>query len=240
MKKIFAILFVLFFSLCCFAEGDGKIKFTVYKNNYYKYAVNEKILLIYESNRAEKIDPTQINPNQGIFFFAKDYEEDSPSEKHREYNRLEYRNPPYAFYPDGGHGKLEDIDYTIPEIIGEVYIEESIINEIIANTFYWKFIREIPDEEDKEDRKEYCEEGKKMLREYILPNLNKSQLRVLRNTIYAYYGYRFASKDLQELFTKCAVYSMKWYQPVDNFDESVIAEPHREFINLIKEYEGKK
>ena len=33
---------------------------------------------------------------------------------------------------------------------------------------------------------------------------------------------------------------MKWYQPVDNFDESVIAEPHREFINLIKEYEGKK
>ena len=223
-----------------FAEGDGKIKFTVYKNNYYKYAVNEKILLIYESNRAEKIDPTQINPNQGIFFFAKDYKEDSPSEMYREYNHLEYRNPPYAFYPDGGHGKLEDIDYTIPEIIGEVYIEESIINEIIANTFYWKFIREIPDEEDKEDRKEYCEEGKKMLREYILPNLNKSQLRVLRNTIYAYYGYRFASKDLQELFTKCAVYSMKWYQPVDNFDESVIAEPHREFINLIKEYEGKK
>lgn len=30
MKKIFAILFVLFFSLCCFAEGDGKIKFTVF------------------------------------------------------------------------------------------------------------------------------------------------------------------------------------------------------------------
>lgn len=239
MKKIFAILFVLFFSLCCFAEGDGKIKFTVYKNNYYKYAVNEKILLIYKSNRAEEIDPTEINPNQGIFFFAKDYKEDSPSEMYREYNHLEYRNPPYAFYPDGGHGKLEDIDYTIPEIIGEVYIEESIINEIIANTFYWKFIREIPDEKDKE-RKEYCEEGKKMLREYILPNLNKSQLRVLRNTIYAYYGYRFASKDLQELFTKCAVYGMKWYQPVDNFDESVIAEPHREFINLIKEYEGKK
>lgn len=239
MKKIFAILFVLFFSLCCFAEGDGKIKFTVYKNNYYKYAVNEKILLLYESHWAEKIDPTQIEPTQGIFFFAKDYKEDSPSEMYREYNLLEYRNPPYAFYPDDGHGKLEDIDYTIPEIIGEVYIEESIINEIIANTFYWKFIREIPDEKDKE-RKEYCEEGKKMLREYILPNLNKSQLRVLRNTIYAYYGYRFASKDLQELFTKCAVYGIKWYQPVDNFDESVIAEPHREFINLIKEYEGKK
>lgn len=234
MKKIFAIVFVLFFSLCCFAEGDGKIKFTVYKNNYYKYAVNEKILLLYKIDEAEKID--QI---EGIFFFAKDYKEDSPSEKYREYNRLEYRNPPYAFYPDGGYGKLADTDeYTKTEIIGEVYIEESFINEIIANTFYYRFIKVIPDEKHKERRKEYCEEGKKMLREYILPNLNKSQLRVLRNTIYAYYGYRFASKDLQELFTKCAVfYDIKWYQPIDNFDESVIAEPHREFINLIKEYE---
>lgn len=160
---------------------------------------------------------------------------------YREYNLLEYRNPPYAFYPDGGYGKLADIDeYTIPEIIGEVYIEESFINEIIANTFYYRFITIIPNEKHKERRKEYCEEGKKMLREYILPNLNKSQLRVLRNTIYAYYGYRFASKDLQELFTKCAVYGEKWYQSVDNIEESVITEPHREFINLIKEYEGKK
>ncbi len=71
-------------------------------------------------------------------------------------------------------------------------------------------------------------------REYYLPNLDKSQFRILRNTIYAYYGYRFVSKDLQEFFNRT-----KWYNPVDNFDESLIAEPHREFIKLIKEFESK-
>ena len=32
---------------------------------------------------------------------------------------------------------------------------------------------------------------------------------------------------------------MKWYKPVDNFDESLIAEPHKEFIKVIKEFESK-
>ena len=48
MKKVFSILFALCFSLCCFAKENNDIKFTVYQNNKYKYAVNEKMLLLYD------------------------------------------------------------------------------------------------------------------------------------------------------------------------------------------------
>lgn len=132
--------------------------------------------------------------------------------------------------------EADSSDFTIPEIIGEVYLEENFINEFLANDFYLNFIRNIPDEDAPWylTREKYCEEGKRRLREYYLPNLDKSQFRILRNTIYAYYGYRFVSKDLQEFFNRT-----KWYNPVDNFDESLIAEPHREFIKLIKEFESK-
>ena len=129
--------------------------------------------------------------------------------------------------------EADSSDFTIPEIIGEVYLEENFINEILANNFYWYILRDIP--YSSTSREEYCEECKRRLREYYLPSLNKSQLRILRNTIYAYYGYLFASKDLRVFFNN----RMKWYKPVDDFDESLIAEPHREFINLIKEFESK-
>lgn len=249
MKKLILLiaLFVLR-SLCCFAENEGKIKFIVYQNNYYKYMVNEKMLLFYDGVRIfDDIDGI----NKGIFlFFKEDYSDKSAPARDREFAMMEFNDVPVlTFYPEKGYYMLwsygdeaDSSDFTIPEIIGEVYLEENFINEILANNFYWYIIREIPEEDalySSTSREEYCEESKRRLREYYLPNLNKSQLRILRNTIYAYYGYRFVSKDLQEFFNKCTVYRMKWYKPVDDFDESLIAEPHREFINLIKEFESK-
>ena len=233
------VLFVLRFSLCCFAENEGKIKFIVYQNNYYKYLANEKMLLFYDGLRINEVR---------LFLFKEDHSDKSAPARDREFASMEFRDVPVlTFYPEKGYYMLwsygvdaSSSDFTIPEIIGEVYLEENFINESLANNFYWNFIREIPKEDSYySSREEYCEEGKRRLREYYLPNLDKSQLRILRNTIYAYYGYRFVSKDLQELFNKCTVYRTKWYHPVDNFDESLIAEPHREFINLIKEFESK-
>ncbi len=233
MKKLI-LLIVLFVlrSLCCFAENEGKIKFIVYQNNYYKYMVNEKMFLFYDGLRINDVR---------IFLFKEDHSDKSAPARDREFAMMEFNDAPVlTFYPERGHYMLwsygveaDSSDFTIPEIIGEVYLEENFINEILANNFYWYIIRKIP--YSSTSREEYCEESKRRLREYYLPSLNKSQLRILRNTIYAYYGYRFVSKDLRVFFNN----RMKWYKPVDDFDESLIAEPHREFINLIKEFESK-
>ena len=176
-----------------------------------------------------------------IFLFKEDHSDKSAPARDREFAMMEFNNVPVlTFYPEKGYYMLwsygddaSSSDFTIPEIIGEVYLEENFINEILANNFYWYILRDIP--YSSTSREEYCEECKRRLREYYLPSLNKSQLRILRNTIYAYYGYLFASKDLRVFFNN----RMKWYKPVDDFDESLIAEPHREFINLIKEFERK-
>lgn len=234
MKKLI-LLIVLFVlrSLCCFAENEGKIKFIVYENNHYKYMVNEKILLFYGG--------LIINNDDRIFLFKEDHSDKSAPARDREFAMMESNDAPVlTFYPERGHYMLwsygdeaDSSDFTIPEIIGEVYLEENFINEILANNFYWYILRDIP--YSSTSREEYCEECKRRLREYYLPSLNKSQLRILRSTIYAYYGYLFASKDLRVFFNN----RMKWYKPVDDFDESLIAEPHREFINLIKEFESK-
>lgn len=234
MKKLI-LLIVLFVlrSLCCFAENEGKIKFIIYENNHYKYMVNEKILLFYGG--------LIINNDDRIFLFKEDHSDKSAPARDREFAMMESNDAPVlTFYPERGHYMLwsygddaSSSDFTIPEIIGEVYLEENFINEILANNFYWYILRDIP--YSSTSREEYCEECKRRLREYYLPSLNKSQLRILRNTIYAYYGYLFASKDLRVFFNN----RMKWYKPVDDFDESLIAEPHREFINLIKEFESK-
>lgn len=195
--------------------------------------VNEKMLLFYGG--------LIINNDDRIFLFKEDHSDKSAPARDREFAMMESNDAPVlTFYPERGHYMLwsygdeaDSSDFTIPEIIGEVYLEENFINEILANNFYWYILRGIP--YSSTSREEYCEECKRRLREYYLPSLNKSQLRILRNTIYAYYGYLFASKDLRVFFNN----RMKWYKPVDDFDESLIAEPHREFINLIKEFESK-
>ena len=194
--------------------------------------VNEKMLLFYDGLRINDVR---------IFLFKEDHSDKSAPARDREFAMMEFNDVPVlTFYPERGHYMLwsygddaSSSDFTIPEIIGEVYLEENFINEILANNFYWYILRDIP--YSSTSREEYCEECKRRLREYYLPSLNKSQLRILRNTIYAYYGYLFASKDLRVFFNN----RMKWYKPVDDFDESLIAEPHREFINLIKEFESK-
>lgn len=199
--------------------------------------VNEKMLLFYDGLRINDVR---------IFLFKEDHSDKSAPARDREFAMMEFNDVPVlTFYPERGHYMLwsygddaSSSDFTIPEIIGEVYLEENFINEILANNFYWYIIREIPKVAALDlstSREEYCEECKRRLREYYLPSLNKSQLRILRNTIYAYYGYHFVSRDLREFFNN----RMKWYKPVDVFDESLIAEPHREFINLIKEFESK-
>jgi hypothetical protein len=51
-----------------------------------------------------------------------------------------------------------------------------------------------------------------LLTETDLRGLTKPQLRILRNTVFALHGRKFASKDLQEYFG-----AMEWYRP--KYDE---------------------
>ena len=70
---------------------------------------------------------------------------------------------------------------------------------------------------------------------YNLLYLTKEELRLLRNTIYAKYGYIFQSKDLSEHFNK-----FKWYKPqYDNVDGS-LTEYDKHIIEMIRKIENKQ
>lgn len=64
--------------------------------------------------------------------------------------------------------------------------------------------------------------------------LTKDDLKLLRNTIYAQYGYAFQSKDLQEYFTK-----FEWYLPDPNLtmEQVKLTEKEKKFIDEILKQE---
>ncbi len=67
---------------------------------------------------------------------------------------------------------------------------------------------------------------------YALNELSKENLRIYRNLIFAKYGYKFKSKDLQDYFLK-----FTWYKPkYDNADQFV-NENDKEILSIIQRYE---
>ncbi len=67
-----------------------------------------------------------------------------------------------------------------------------------------------------------------------LENLSKSDLRIYRNLIFAKYGYRFKSENLNDYFS-----SKDWYVPIPGLDiNKVLTEKDIEMINFIRELEG--
>ena len=74
----------------------------------------------------------------------------------------------------------------------------------------------------------------RVLNEDSLRKLSKSQLRLLRNEIFARKGYTFNSQDLQDYFN-----SFEWYEPIskDVVDKLTPIELYN--INLIKSIENK-
>lgn len=73
----------------------------------------------------------------------------------------------------------------------------------------------------------------KVLTEDDVKNLSKSELRLMRNEIFARYGYRFKSDDLRLYFTKKG-----WYSPErDNADE-FLTDLEKRNIDLIRRFEA--
>ena len=72
------------------------------------------------------------------------------------------------------------------------------------------------------------------LTEEDLKELDKSQLRIIRNAVYARHGRTFKSVDLQSLW-ECYT----WYQKNPNYNDSLLSETDKYNINLIQKYESK-
>lgn len=65
-----------------------------------------------------------------------------------------------------------------------------------------------------------------------LAGMDKAQLRLLRNAVYARHGRTFASADLQALFG-----GQIWYKPNPNYSDDLLTETDRANIALILEFE---
>ena len=72
------------------------------------------------------------------------------------------------------------------------------------------------------------------LKEGDLKDLDKSQLRVLRNAVYARHGRTFKSVDLQSLW-ECYT----WYKKNPNYSDSLLTDIDKYNIELIQNYEQK-
>lgn len=72
-----------------------------------------------------------------------------------------------------------------------------------------------------------------IINEYNLLYMTKEELRILRNTIFAKYGYIFQSNDLAEHFNK-----FSWYDPQYNNVEEKLTKKDIYLINIIREIES--
>jgi hypothetical protein len=63
-------------------------------------------------------------------------------------------------------------------------------------------------------------------------NLSKSELRLMRNGIFARHGYRFKSSDLRNYFSQ-----QPWYQPNPNFHNGMLSEIENHNVKMIKGFE---
>lgn len=73
------------------------------------------------------------------------------------------------------------------------------------------------------------------LQEEDLEGLNKNQLRLMRNAVYARRGRTFKSEDLQSLWN-----CYEWYEPNPAYSDELLTETDKYNIDLIQKFEEKK
>jgi hypothetical protein len=73
----------------------------------------------------------------------------------------------------------------------------------------------------------------RLLTENDLRGLSKSQLRIMRNEIFARHGYIFDSKDLREYFSQ-----QSWYKPQSKDVTHLLSDIDKKNVEFIKKYEA--
>jgi len=85
-----------------------------------------------------------------------------------------------------------------------------------------------------EKYRKYPETSLKYLEEEDLSDYSKKELRLMRNEIFAFHGYKFNSKDLKEYFS-----NQDWYKPSDRNINERLNKFERANIKLIQKLEKK-
>lgn len=85
-----------------------------------------------------------------------------------------------------------------------------------------------------EKYRKYPETSLKYLKEVDLADYSKKELRLMRNEIFAFHGYKFNSKDLKEYFS-----NKNWYKPSDKNVNERLNKFERANIKLIQKLEKK-
>lgn len=73
-----------------------------------------------------------------------------------------------------------------------------------------------------------------LISDFALARMNNTELRLLRNMIYAKYGHSFNSKDLQDYFSQ-----FEWYIPNKKVTDSELSKSEQNLINRIQIFESK-
>ena len=103
----------------------------------------------------------------------------------------------------------------------EILYDKNEFYLILANEFYSCYLN-----------KKIFESDFDCLNDFICGTMkvfSKEDLRILRNTIYAKYGYIFKSKDLNDIFSKT-----EWYKPKEYFNERAFSHLDDCFLEIIK------
>lgn len=104
--------------------------------------------------------------------------------------------------------------------------ETARIKFSLENTYIYHQIRTLPG---------WYEHDQKLLTEEDLRYFTKDQLRIIRNTIYAYHGYIFKSQELIDYFN-----DEGWYTPRDDFKESDLNTYEKCNVEIIKITESER
>ena len=103
------------------------------------------------------------------------------------------------------------------EVVEELYsVPESVAEERFQYTI--------------EDMYYLCSE--RHINSMDIKHFTKAELRIIRNQIYAKYGYKFKSKDLQEYFGQ-----QHWYVPRYNDVSNRLTTIERDNVDFIQSYE---
>lgn len=86
-----------------------------------------------------------------------------------------------------------------------------------------------------EKYRKYPQASLRYLTQDDLTGFSSEELRLMRNEIFAFHGYKFDSEDLNDYFSK-----QDWYKPIDEDVNENLNRFEKENIKLIKELESKQ
>ena len=198
-QKMIMFVLMLFVSLSCFTDEVFKCrKETYFYENYEGRTYSKEFYFI--NNFV--IHPYNYSGRKYIIFY----------EKYEEGNSTYY----YSFgqyYPTYlGNGNFSEVAYGVGDApptrdlkIEEIEYSKTDFYRILVDEFYQSYLSK------------GSSSAFDCLEDFIsiVGIFSKEDLRILRNAIYAKYGYKFHSKDLNEIFSK-----KEWYTPNEYFEEN--------------------